>query len=428
MIKTIYNIIKKRDYDEICNFLDKALKVVSSDGVNEGYYISNTTEYELTPTMVIETSMSFDIFGANKTGGKYINIVNYETEESLTMFSHNITSINGEYVENDITICEEKDLLIYEENYKKGSTYTEETFLTLLNNLNENTIAYWKKLPLEVRIKTEYVEKIMNYYYEKAIIKREEIVAYDNISPYGGLDITYYPCSNGECFYDMAIKLVDFIDMKKKEYVKYLINYIKEKDKEDAFVIKYEKEKEMFKNASKNPETIKEDILLYFSAERRHTEIIKGIAKTTRRRDECESNLKELEKEIAKLKSERELLLNKRKYALSDFASATFYILFGKCKKDKMLESKISYNLKELLSSKKALEKEYEWCNRTIAKYIRKKQKNNCILKETQDLSTLFLTEMFPNDDYTIMDGIENTIPMGYYNMFVEKMCKKYAA
>lgn len=265
MIKTIYNVAKKEmDFGKIRDFLDQNMTLISDDSCNEGYYKESTRKYSLTPSFNIVATYSFDIFGNNKTGGYFICIEDIMTEEMPSIFEHSVTIIDGKREEDEKTICEKSLIENFLEKIKEDSDFSEENFVVLMETNSNNAISYWKNLPKDIRLKKTYIDFILETLYEKAIGKLDEIRDYDMISPYGGLDITYYPKSYGECFFDMAKKLLPFMETTKKNYYAFLIEFIEKKDATDEYITSFKKNVKLANIIRKNKDIV-ENIKLYNS-------------------------------------------------------------------------------------------------------------------------------------------------------------------
>lgn len=267
MIREIYEITKQtQKYSEIEKFIKKNLKLVDFDGEDEAYYQGANDEYELTPILIVGLSYGFDIFGGNKTGGYAVYVKDITTDEVFNIFDHNITVINGEKDEDDVVICDESIIATLQEKEDKSCSFNEETFVSLMETAHSTALKYWRHLPSDVRNKKEYVDFVMEMIYDKAVDKVISIRNYDDISPYGGMDITYFPQSYGECFFDKMQYLKPFMELDTKSFHKLILDFLSKKDEKDSYLLRYRRNVALYKKYKKSMEEI---LKLYHNSQRR---------------------------------------------------------------------------------------------------------------------------------------------------------------
>lgn len=239
-MEKLYEVVKTKDFDKISKYIRENYELLKSECDEDAYAPSTLRVYKLNEDLVINVASGFDVFGANKTGGYYIDIedILLMRFENFPVFSHNLTIIGDKKEENIVEICNYEDLL-HTVNNLEPIIYNEEYFLKHLKNNSNNLDIVWTKMDSD--IKKKYATEFMNFMYYKAMDKLNKIREYDRYSPYGGEDITYFPDSYGECFIDM-IKSVGGIH--KKEAMLFLIN----KDENDIYVKKYVLAKKIVKD------------------------------------------------------------------------------------------------------------------------------------------------------------------------------------
>ena len=451
MFNVIMNLIKDMEkngnsFSTFEKFLQTNLKLIDEDYVNEGYYVSHNNCYSLTKNIFIETGSSFDIFGSSRTGGYYITISNLETNKSFSLFDKDITVFNDGEESTQITILE--DETIVEEINKmiendKDNDFNEKTLSHLLEINSSKVLYFWKNLSLEKRL--PFKKDIFSYMYKSAIEKREKIVDYDKISPFGGMDIDYFPISNGECFFDLMKTLFFFFNYKnKEEYYNVLIEYIKEKDEKDAFLKKYEDIMKIKKEIENEVLSI-DSFQVYFENEEKEYELSTKISSLRKTLNEKVKLLKVSLEDISKIKE----LLNKLEDNLTNFEefllkindkSSKFGFSFKTKDKKKKLRIKTNLKTKNILYLEETTQKlmklfdETNEIRETII-YLEneidelKKEMENTNVYENKEvvkkMISYFFDMEFPNGQYDETDGFANNIPKCYFKSFIEKI-KKY--
>lgn len=420
-------IKEEKDFSKIEKFLNENLEEIESDYTNEGYYVSSMSKFLLTTNIIIQIGSSFDIFGNSRTGGYYIFIQNVITEEKYSLFDKNVTKYNNKEEDIEITIIENVDLInkikdMIETDTDKIHTY--EGFISLLKDKSLNTLCYWKKLPLKLRLKTK--EFIFCYMYERAKEKRKDIIEYDKTSPFGGLDISYFPISDGECFFDLMKPLYFFFEyFSKQEYYNELIKFIKKSNENDCFLKKYEDVMYLKTLFDKNILDIN-SFHFYFEKSSKEYDLVSKLEDKRKLFNKELETLKNLLIEIEKAKKKEieilgklnpleNLVIRKKKITIKLKTKRISILIATKEKRENLLV--LFKKTKQVILT---LEKEIETLNNDLILLLDYQHKN-----EIKLMIDYFFNDFISNDEYTIVDGMNKKIPIRYYKSFVSKI-KEY--
>lgn len=179
-------------------------KVVNHNSLDRAYYSSGSSKVWLENGFYLEKIRSSDTFGAKTASNNAVLIGNIRTEEKIYLYQEDAFSDWREGKNETATwnIKEdarwEETILNFVEEYNEPIEVSH--VIEYLKNW-ESDVSFYKTLNNE-RTNPIVLEAVFQKIYTDSAAMYREIIDWNQISPYGGEDITYFPGSAAHCFMD----------------------------------------------------------------------------------------------------------------------------------------------------------------------------------------------------------------------------------
>lgn len=200
----------KTSPDSIISYINETMVPVvcdSSDSMNCIEGVSSDV-FHFEDGIHLTLTQSYDSFGSSVHRDADLSIGTIASKKMLEIWSMEYTYVDGKgESEHHVASAEEVAAIIG--FVKEGCTNWsasdhKQMLLSYLQQYNTTGVTAYGLLDKDDPLKkdTDILAGLADKIYRESAAQYSDIVSYDAISPYGGEDITYYPSSAAECFFD----------------------------------------------------------------------------------------------------------------------------------------------------------------------------------------------------------------------------------
>lgn len=196
--------------DNIISYINETMMPVMSDAGGNMNCIEGVSSdvFHFEDGIHLTLTQSYDSFGSSVCRSANLSIGNITEEKTLEIWSMEYTCVD-EKVESEYHVASAEDLAaiirFVKESCNNWSTSDhKQMLLSYLHQYNTTGVTAYGLLEEDDPLKkdADILAGLADKIYTESAAQYSDIVSYDAISPYGGEDITYYPSSAAECFFD----------------------------------------------------------------------------------------------------------------------------------------------------------------------------------------------------------------------------------
>lgn len=196
--------------DSIISYVNETMMPVMSDAGGNMNCIEGVSSdvFHFEDGIHLTLTQSYDSFGSSVCRSANLSIGNITDEKTLEIWSMEYTCVD-EKVESGYHVASAEDVaaiirFVNESCNNWRASDHKQMLLSYLKQYNTTGVTAYGLLDEGDPLKkdADILAGLADKIYAESAAQYSDIVSYDAISPYGGEDITYYPSSVVECFFD----------------------------------------------------------------------------------------------------------------------------------------------------------------------------------------------------------------------------------